>query len=246
MKPFKPITVLLTSLIAALSSFQILAVETLDSHEHGSANLNIAIDNKVIAIHFESPAVNIIGFEYQPNDEAQRSLISAAKSKLSNFANSYELQGEPNCLMISSSADWVSEHSESEHSESEHSESEHSESEHSESEHSESEHSESEHSESEHSESEHSEHSESEHSESEHSEHSEQDETVGASLETEHAEFVVEFELQCEQINNLTAIDVSLLALFPAIDEIDTQVIYTGGQIKQELTRNNTLIKLMK
>ena len=208
MKPFKPITVLLTSLIAALSSFQILAVETLDSHEHGSANLNIAIDNKVIAIHFESPAVNIIGFEYQPNDEAQRSLISAAKSKLSNFANSYELQGEPNCLMISSSADWVSEHSESEHSESEH--------------------------------------SESEHSESEHSEHSEQDETVGASLETEHAEFVVEFELQCEQINNLTAIDVSLLALFPAIDEIDTQVIYTGGQIKQELTRNNTLIKLMK
>jgi hypothetical protein len=223
MKPFKPITVLLTSLIAALSSFQILAVETLDSHEHGSANLNIAIDNKVIAIHFESPAVNIIGFEYQPNDEAQRSLISAAKSKLSNFANSYELQGEPNCLMISSSADWVSEHSESEHSESEHSESEHSESEHSESEH-----------------------SESEHSESEHSEHSEQDETVGASLETEHAEFVVEFELQCEQINNLTAIDVSLLALFPAIDEIDTQVIYTGGQIKQELTRNNTLIKLMK
>jgi hypothetical protein len=241
MKSFKPITVLLTSLIAALSSFQILAVETLDSHEHGSANLNIAIDNKVIAIHFESPAVNIIGFEYQPNDEAQRSLISAAKSKLSNFANSYELQGEPNCLMISSSADWVSEHSESEHSESEHSESEHSESEHSESEHSESEHSESEHSE--HSESEH---SESEHSESEHSEHSEQDETVGASLETEHAEFVVEFELQCEQINNLTAIDVSLLALFPAIDEIDTQVIYTGGQIKQELTRNNTLIKLMK
>ena len=223
MKSFKPITVLLTSLIAALSSFQILAVETLDSHEHGSANLNIAIDNKVIAIHFESPAVNIIGFEYQPNDEAQRSLISAAKSKLSNFANSYELQGEPNCLMISSSADWVSEHSESEHSESEHSESEHSESEHSESEH-----------------------SESEHSESEHSEHSEQDETVGASLETEHAEFVVEFELQCEQINNLTAIDVSLLALFPAIDEIDTQVIYTGGQIKQELTRNNTLIKLMK
>ena len=213
MKSFKPITVLLTSLIAALSSFQILAVETLDSHEHGSANLNIAIDNKVIAIHFESPAVNIIGFEYQPNDEAQRSLISAAKSKLSNFANSYELQGEPNCLMISSSADWVSEHSESEHSESEHSESEH---------------------------------SESEHSESEHSEHSEQDETVGASLETEHAEFVVEFELQCEQINNLTAIDVSLLALFPAIDEIDTQVIYTGGQIKQELTRNNTLIKLMK
>jgi hypothetical protein len=198
MKSFKPITVLLTSLIAALSSFQILAVETLDSHEHGSANLNIAIDNKVIAIHFESPAVNIIGFEYQPNDEAQRSLISAAKSKLSNFANSYELQGEPNCLMISSSADWVSEHSESEHSE------------------------------------------------SEHSEHSEQDETVGASLETEHAEFVVEFELQCEQINNLTAIDVSLLALFPAIDEIDTQVIYTGGQIKQELTRNNTLIKLMK
>jgi hypothetical protein len=55
----------------------------------------------------------------------------------------------------------------------------------------------------------------------------------------------VEFKLQCEQIDNLTAIDVPLLALFPAIDEIDAQIIYPGGQIQQELTINNTLINLI-
>jgi len=63
-------------------------------------------------------------------------------------------------------------------------------------------------------------------------------------MKAEHAEFLVEFELQCEQIDNLTAIDVPLLALFPAIDEIDAQIIYPSGQLQQELTIDNTLINL--
>jgi hypothetical protein len=75
-------------------------------------------------------------------------------------------------------------------------------------------------------------------------EHSDHKAITDENLETEHAEFIVEFELQCEQISNLTAIDVPLLAIFPAIEEIDVQVIYLGGQIKQELTPNNTLISL--
>ena len=204
MKYIKTINTRLVCLFTILVSFQLLAVETLDSHEHGSANLDIAIDNNMVVIRFESPAVNIIGFEYHPNNANQKSLISAAENKLSNFATSFKLVGESNCLIVRSSADWVSEHSEhSEHLE-------------------------------------HSEHSE--HSEDE--EHSDHKAITDENLETEHAEFIVEFELQCEQISNLTAIDVPLLAIFPAIEEIDVQVIYLGGQIKQELTPNNTLISL--
>ncbi|MFT6371725.1 MAG: hypothetical protein ACJAZT_000454 [Gammaproteobacteria bacterium] len=185
MKSIKPITLLLASLAVILPSSQTFASETLAAHEHGSAHLDIAIDNNVIAFRFESPAVNIVGFEYHPNDEEEKSLISEAKNKLSNFETSFEFQGEPNCKVVRSSANWVSEHSA-------------------------------------------------------------HDETASEALEAEHAEFIVEFELQCEQISNLTAINVPLFALFPDIHEIDAQVIYIGGQIKQELTSDNTLINLIK
>ena len=180
MKSIKLLTILLVGLLTTLSSFQSLASKTFDSHEHGNANLEITIDSNIIAIRFESPAVNIVGFEYQPNNEEQRSLITEAKNKLSNFDASFKLQGESNCLMVLSSANWVSEHKK----------------------------------------------------------------TKNKALETEHAEFIVKFELQCEQVNNLTAIDVSLLELFPAIHKIDTQVIYLDNQIKQKLTPSNTIINL--
>lgn len=189
MNTIKPISIVLISLLTSLTSFQTLASETQGSHEHGSASLDIAIDNNVIAISFESPAVNIVGFEYAPNNGDQQSLITKAKNKLSNFDASFKLQGEPACQVLKSSANWVSEHEE-------------------------------------------------------HDEHSELEEHADEALETEHAEFLVQFELQCKQVDKLTAIDVPLLVLFPAINEIDAQVIYSGGQIKQELTMNNTLIKL--
>lgn len=213
MKSFKPITILLTSLITGLSSFQILAVETLDSHEHGSASLSIAIDDNLISIRFESPAVNIVGFEYQPTDEEQQARVTVAKNKLSNFDTSFKLQGESRCLVLQSSANWISDHDEHSEHENDISKTEHDD---------------------------HSEH-DNDTTKSDHDGHSEHENNV---MKAEHAEFLVEFELQCEQIDNLTAIDVPLLALFPAIDEIDAQIIYPSGQLQQELTIDNTLINL--
>ena len=61
---------------------------------------------------------------------------------------------------------------------------------------------------------------------------------------SQHAEFIAEYQLECSQINNLTAIDVNIFEFFPAIADLDVQVIYSGGQIKQELDASNTLIKL--
>jgi hypothetical protein len=228
MKIIKPTSIVLLSLLASQASSQTLARETLDSHEHGSASLSIAIDNNLISIHFESPAVNIVGFEYQPNDEEQQSMITEAKNKLSNFDASFELQGESDCLVLRSSANWVSEHDEhSEHGngtvKTEHDEhSEHK---------------------NDTAKTEHDDHSEhkSDTAKTKHDDHSEH---KSDTAKTEHAEFLVEFELQCEQIDNLNVIDVTLLALFPGINEIDAQIIYPGGQIQQELTIDNTLINL--
>jgi hypothetical protein len=243
MKIIKPTSIVLLSLLASQASSQTLARETLDSHEHGSASLSIAIDNNLISIHFESPAVNIVGFEYQPNDEEQQSMITEAKNKLSNFDASFELQGESDCLVLRSSANWVSEHDEhSEHGngtvKTEHDEHSEHKNDTAKTEHDDhSEHK------SDTAKTEHDDHSEhkSDTAKTEHDDHSEHENNV---VKAEHAEFLVEFELQCEQIDNLNVIDVTLLALFPGINEIDAQIIYPGGQIQQELTIDNTLINL--
>ena len=224
----KSIATVLLSFVVSLTAFQTLASKTLDSHEHGSANLSIAIDNNLISIRFESPAVNIVGFEYQPNDEKQQARVTEAENMLSNFEATFNLKGEPNCQILQSSANWISDHDE--HSEHENDISKTDHADHSEHDN-------------ETAKSDHDSHSEHENdtAESEHDGHSEHENNV---VKAEHAEFLAQFELQCEQINNLAAIDVKILTLFPAIDEVDAQIIYPGGQLQQELTIDNTLINL--
>jgi len=188
LKSSKPITLALTSLMLALPSHHALAID-LDAHEHGSASLNIAIDSSTIAMRFESPAVNIVGFEYTTKDAQQQLLIKQAKNNLSNFDAIFQLAGAVSCQTVQSSANWVTKHEESHE---------------------------------------------------EHEEHEEHDKAPSA----EHAEFIAEYHLECTQLNNLTAINVNLFEFFPAISDLDVQVIYSGGQIKQELNVSNTLIKL--
>ena len=187
-KSSNPITLALTSLMLTLPSHHALAID-LDAHEHGSASLNIAIDSSTIAMRFESPAVNIVGFEYTTKDAQQQLLIKQAKNNLSNFDAIFQLAGAVSCQTVQSSANWVTKHEESHE---------------------------------------------------EHEEHEEHDKAPSA----EHAEFIAEYQLKCTQLNNLTAINVNLFEFFPAISDLDVQVIYSGGQIKQELNVNNTLIKL--
>ena len=239
----KSIATVLLSFVVSLTAFQTLASKTLDSHEHGSANLSIAIDNNLISIRFESPAVNIVGFEYQPNDEEQQARVTEAENMLSNFEATFNLKGEPNCQILQSSANWISDHDEHSEHENDISKTDHADHSEHDNETAKSDHDGHSEHENDTAESDHDSHSEHENdtAESDHDGHSEHENNI---VKAEHAEFLAKFELQCEQINNLAAIDVKILTLFPAIDEIDAQIIYPGGQLQQELTIDNTLINL--
>ena len=197
MKKSKSMTMALTSLLLTLPFHYALAAE-LDPHEHGSASLNIAIDANTIEMQFESPAVNIVGFEYTTDDDQQQLYIKQAQNNLSNFDAIFTLVGDVSCQTIQSSANWVTKHEEDSHEE---------------------------------------DHDEETHEDGHEEGH---DETPSA----EHAEFIAEYQLECNQLNNLTAIDVNLFEFFPAITDLDVQIIYSAGQIKKELNVNKTLIKL--
>ena len=48
------------------------------SHEHGLAQLNIAIEDSQIYLELASPAANIIGFEHKPHNDTQRQTLKKA------------------------------------------------------------------------------------------------------------------------------------------------------------------------
>ena len=194
MKTSNPMTMALASLMLTLPSHHAIASE-LDAHEHGSATLDIAIDTNTIEMKFESPAVNIVGFEYATEDQQQLLLIKQAKKNLSDFDTIFQLVGDVSCQTVESSANWVTEHEE-------------------------------------------------DHEEGHEEDHEEGHDDHGEVAKAEHAEFIAEYRLECDQLNNLAAIDVNMFKFFPGIADLDVQVIYSEGQIKQELDVNNTRIKV--
>lgn len=54
------------------------------AHVHGSAALNIALDNNMLFIEFDSPAFNLVGFEHEPTNEAQKSALLNVKKTLNS------------------------------------------------------------------------------------------------------------------------------------------------------------------
>lgn len=52
------------------------------AHEHGIAEVTIAVDGAVVEIEFESPAMNLLGFEHRPRTDAQRESLEAAIAAL--------------------------------------------------------------------------------------------------------------------------------------------------------------------
>jgi Protein of unknown function (DUF2796) len=47
-------------------------------HVHGSALLNIALQDAGLDIEFESPAIDVIGFEHEPATDQERATLSQA------------------------------------------------------------------------------------------------------------------------------------------------------------------------
>jgi hypothetical protein len=225
MKNSNSMTLALASLMLTLPSVHANASE-LDAHEHGSANLDIAIDTSTIEMRFESPAVNIVGFEYATEDEQQLLLINKAKSNLSNFDLIYGLVGDVSCQTVKSSAKWVTEH-EAGHDDHDDHEAGHDD-----------------HDDHEAGHDDHDDHEAGHDDHDDHDDHEAGHDDHGEVAKAEHAEFIAEYRLECNQLNNLAAIDVKMFEFFPAIEDLDVQVVYSQGQIKYELDANNTLIKL--
>lgn len=53
-----------------------------DAHEHGSSELNIAIEGETLSLEYMAPAYDIIGFEYTPESSQEKATLDEAREKL--------------------------------------------------------------------------------------------------------------------------------------------------------------------
>ena len=69
-----------------------------DSHQHGVAEMNVAIDGNQLIIELKSPAANIVGFEHAPQDQAERKQVKQAMEQLKMADKIFQPSAAAKCI----------------------------------------------------------------------------------------------------------------------------------------------------
>ena len=90
--------------LATLISISLIAPTTFaverraaDAHVHGASMLNIAIDGPLLALEFEAPGMDLVGFEHAPTTDAQHQRIDDAMAALNAPETLFGLPNTAQC-----------------------------------------------------------------------------------------------------------------------------------------------------
>ena len=213
-----------TSLIALLLlSAPAVAEESrsMDAHEHGVGSLNIAIDGSIVAMEFEAPGADIVGFEYAAESAEDRRAIDDAVAVLARPSDLFSMPPAAECTVTEAKASLVMEEDAHDHGEEHASHDEHDDHEEEHASHDEHDHEE-----------EHASHDEHDHEE-EHASHDEHDED-----EAGHTEFHAEYVLNCANPQSIDEIAFGYFEKFPNALELEVQVLTSAGAKAFEVERD--------
>jgi len=76
-------------------------IRSAESHVHGGAILSIASEGTKIAIEFETPIYNLLGFEYKPQSAAEKARVSDVENMLTSPATLITFNKEAKCVYSS-------------------------------------------------------------------------------------------------------------------------------------------------
>lgn len=79
-------------------------------HVHGQVTLNVALENDILAIELEAPAINVVGFERAPRDAAERRVLSDAGAWLAGGSALLGVPAAAGCRRVEASVttpDWA-------------------------------------------------------------------------------------------------------------------------------------------
>jgi len=99
---------LLALAVLALAPFSLTSyaqehqhAHSLEAHQHGVATLNIALEDQQLVLELHSPAINIIGFEYQPSADTDKHAVLTAEHTLKNEQRLFKLSAAAQCALSS-------------------------------------------------------------------------------------------------------------------------------------------------
>ncbi len=206
---------------AAFSSSTSLAQteRDLDSHEHGSAALNVAIDNSSVIIELDTPWNNLVGFEHAPSTEEQHALVDNSMATLNQPDQMFTFNGascEATETVVESTLAMEDEHHD-DHDDDHKDADGHDDHD-----------------------DDHDDHDDDHKDADGHDEHDDHDHDDHDGEGETHSEVLVSYAFNCDNIGQLTSIDVNLLEIWSGFEDLDVQLIGPGGQTAVELSPEQT------
>jgi len=219
------------SLIALIAAVPALAEETrqLDAHEHGVGALNIAVVDTSVAMEFEAPGADIVGFEYQATSDEDLAAIEAALTTLSSPLDLFKVSEAAGCSLVSAKAELETEDEHDDHDD--HGHDDHGDEKHDD------------HDDEKHDDHGHDDHAHDDHEDDKHDDHDDHGHEDHAD-EAGHTEFHAEYVLTCDTPDALTTIDFAYFETFPNAQEVDVQMITSAGAKAYEVERDTPRLTL--
>lgn len=72
-----------------------------EAHVHGTANLQVAIDSKILTLNLESPLDNLLGFEHVPRTDKQKAAVRGMAERLNQVATLFVPTPAAQCTPVS-------------------------------------------------------------------------------------------------------------------------------------------------
>ncbi len=94
-------------LVFAWGTVDVAAAEiSTEAHEHGTAEIELAVEGSDVQVNFASPVYNLVGFEHAPRDEQDREAVAAALALLGDPANLVLLHADAGCTAVDIDVHW--------------------------------------------------------------------------------------------------------------------------------------------
>ncbi len=237
-----------TTLAVAMAGFTTVGtaqtMRDLDSHEHGSAVLNIAIDADALFLELDTPWNNLVGFEHEPGTDEQYALVNEAWSLLNAPERLFTLNsGDCSVSEVRVESAMPIEQHDDEHKDADHDD-------HKDDDHKHADHDD--HKDDDHKDADHDDHKDDDHKDADHDDHKDDDHKDadhGHSHdehqdEDTHTTALASYGYTCGDINQLSSIAVNVFRVWPGFEELNVQLIGPGGQTLLKLTADQSAINI--
>lgn len=187
---------------------------SLDAHEHGTAIMNLAQEGSTVQVELESPAMNIVGFEHAPKDDADQKAIDDAIVMLEDGAMVMSFPEAAACTLAKAEAGLIRDEHE-EHGDDDHHDDHEKEGDDHHDDHDKEEG-----------------HEHKDEHKDDHDDHADHDEDE----EGGHSEFRVSYTYTCEAPDQLTSVSISAFDQFAGLESLQLNAVTAGGQSATTLT----------